>query len=1054
MSIAGLKISFIIFYCISLSFTNLNAQQKTPNAFYFASEIAADSRGNLFVIGKGNRIIKITPDGSAYHFAGHPKGFTQSKDGKGAEAMFAGTAGITIDEDDNLFIADYTTIRRVSPEGQVKTICGNPTISFVKDDNIKTTTFKRLGAIAVDKKGILYVTDQYYDSAEKRTNQIIRKIGPDEVTTIKNNDGRIFSCHYIRGLVCDKQGNLYVSAGAWSSAIIKITPDGMHSTIAGVYDSNKKNMAKFREGEVNSARFLSPWGIAINKKGEIYFSDSWVHRIIKIDNNQLTVVAGGGGKSASGHSIMNGSGQGGLADGRGTQALFSNPHGISFDKEGNLFIVDGSNSNNYIRKLSVNGMVSTFCKQEYNPVTKQYEQLERSTSSLVVDKQIGQPETKNEILSSEIKNQVDEMTVKANRFADSVLQNGNSIPNAGVVKEDIKLPAYDAARARSMPKKTYSIKEINSYINQIHTQLSKLLPADAVSSANAIAKQLDNDPGKMEATAIVAWESGAWEEAVLLITNAASRTGNEIVLSNAGAILDMTGLSDKAIPVLKTVAQIHPQNAIAHNNLGQAFTSLGMQDSAKHYFSKCLSLSPQHPEANNTAGYLELQKGNKEKAQTFFENSIRGSFNIKAYNGVLSIKKDYKITKLVSPKVKIPEYFNQFKYKLPRQCTRVEIAEEAKKEHLDFKKMINDAVEKYSAFKKEAELKFASQGVEQIKKKVLSGKKVLRPFQAMAYQMGLETTQSYAQDIRDLDEFNKDNKRQYDLIEKEYREEYVNVMKEFGSSPECCGEGNTSCCVETEAVCSALAKLKNKYLPQFAQLVEEKQIRYLNVERKYFDDLVYWNFLSATDNDDARRRFYDLVINHLRVLEKLCYTKILEPCKPVELKLQKYGDREITEIPEILCPISFSMRFWIGKLDGDCEKISFKAGEGIKFRYERNFVLKQHTISMGVGADIDKYEIKEAGIEAGAEFEATGSVYLTFDQQGNPTDGGLLGKLKAKVGVGFESGQKLKFSEGLSVQAGISSGLSFDPGPLKPLWDKIWEQEKPINKNVKIYKEN
>jgi hypothetical protein len=132
-----------------------------------------------------------------------------------------------------------------------------------------------------------------------------------------------------------------VSAGAWSSAIVKISPEGKMTTVAGLYDSNRKNLAKFKEGDVHSARILSPWGIAINKNDEIYFADSRLNRIIKIAKGKLSVYAGGGGKSAAGISIMNGAGSGGLVDGAHTQAEFQSPHGIAFDKSGNLFVVDG-----------------------------------------------------------------------------------------------------------------------------------------------------------------------------------------------------------------------------------------------------------------------------------------------------------------------------------------------------------------------------------------------------------------------------------------------------------------------------------------------------------------------------------------------------------------------------------------------------------------------------------------------------------------------------------------------------------------------------------------
>ena len=50
--------------------------------------------------------------------------------------------------------------------------------------------------------------------------------------------------------------------------------------------------------------------------------------------------------------------------------------------------------------------------------------------------------------------------------------------------------------------------------------------------------------------------------------------------------------------------------------------------------------------------------------------------------------------------------------------------------------------------------------------------------------------------------------------------------------------------------------LKNRYLPRFAQLNEEWQSRNMLIENKYIDDLLYWCYFSAIDNDDYRGRFY------------------------------------------------------------------------------------------------------------------------------------------------------------------------------------------------------
>jgi secreted PhoX family phosphatase len=67
----------------------------------------------------------------------------------------------------------------------------------------------------------------------------------------------------------------------------------------------------------------------------------------------------------------------GYTDGKALTARFESPNGIAFDKNGNLYIVDRSGStNSYIRKLSPDGMVTTFCKHEWNSKTSQYEEVE------------------------------------------------------------------------------------------------------------------------------------------------------------------------------------------------------------------------------------------------------------------------------------------------------------------------------------------------------------------------------------------------------------------------------------------------------------------------------------------------------------------------------------------------------------------------------------------------------------------------------------------------------------------------------------------------------
>ncbi|NOT51866.1 MAG: hypothetical protein HOP10_11390 [Chitinophagaceae bacterium] len=353
-----------------LSFTQLIPAQtpKLTGAFAASFGIVADSKGNLFVTGLNGKIIKITPEGKAELFAG---GARMGKDGTGKEAGFTDTEGIAIDADDNLYVADGQRIRKISPAAVVTTIAGTK-VAGLRDGDRTTAAFWNIENIAIDNSGTIYVTD-YAQAGASTGEYCIRKITADGyVTTIKNGDSMLV-LKYPRGLGCDAEGNLYVNASV-SHCIKKISPSGVITTIAGQCDKTKFNSV-YKEGDIKTAVLTCPSGMAIAENGDIYITDSRLQRIIKIANNKVTTVAGTGKFNFSGNPA--GAAEPGYADGKALTARFDSPNGIAFDSNGNLYIIDRSNSNNsYIRKLSPDGMVTTFCKHEWNPKTSQYEEVE------------------------------------------------------------------------------------------------------------------------------------------------------------------------------------------------------------------------------------------------------------------------------------------------------------------------------------------------------------------------------------------------------------------------------------------------------------------------------------------------------------------------------------------------------------------------------------------------------------------------------------------------------------------------------------------------------
>lgn len=372
-----LRLNWFIFLIPFLFSNKLAAQHaKLNTAFYYSSGIVVDSKGNVFVTGKNNKVVKITPQGKAELFAGGGK---NNKDGIGKDAGFSNTTGIAIDSLDNLYVADNTHIRKITQDGSVVTIAGSLTAE-VKDGNIKSATFLHLENIAIDKSGTIYVTD-YAPGKDwtpgKVTNTgeyLIRKITAQGiVTTLQNGNAGKLILKYPRGLACDKEGNLYVCVSS-SHCIKKINPTGIITTFAGQCDKTIYHSV-YTEGDINSAVLTTPSGIAIAANGDIYISDERLYRIIKIANNKVTTVAGNGKISFVGN--IAGAAEPGETDGKAKLALFQTPTGIAFDKAGNLYIVDGSSRvNSYIRKLSPDGMVTTFCKHVWNPKTEQYEEAD------------------------------------------------------------------------------------------------------------------------------------------------------------------------------------------------------------------------------------------------------------------------------------------------------------------------------------------------------------------------------------------------------------------------------------------------------------------------------------------------------------------------------------------------------------------------------------------------------------------------------------------------------------------------------------------------------
>jgi hypothetical protein len=193
--------------------------------------LAVDSFNNMYLLENNTRILKLKdPEhemnvtgylsyeqgisgGTMTIFAGGVT--TGSADGLSTEARFNGPKGITVDLDDNIYVADTLnhTIRKITLDGNVTTIAGSAGSSGYVDDVGTNARFDNPHGLCCDFDGNIYVAD----SANFR----VRKISPSQnyaVTTIagngtsSNTQGDNFSVGFgkLTDIVMMHDGNLLV----------------------------------------------------------------------------------------------------------------------------------------------------------------------------------------------------------------------------------------------------------------------------------------------------------------------------------------------------------------------------------------------------------------------------------------------------------------------------------------------------------------------------------------------------------------------------------------------------------------------------------------------------------------------------------------------------------------------------------------------------------------------------------------------------------------------------------------------------------------------------
>jgi len=297
--------------------------------------IAEDNAGNIYVADASNNTVrKLTPVGTNWvssTIAGLA-GSPGSADGINSSARFAGPIGVTVDNAHNLYVADF-------PNKHIRklTLAGSNWVSSTIAE--LAGSFRSPSGVTADRSGNLYVADPNNYTISKLSpvgsnwlSSTIAGLAGNSGSTDGTNSAARFNWPY--GVAVDRNGNVYVTDQG-NHTVRKLTPAGeswVSSTIAGLAGTSGS-----ADGTNSDARFDLPQGLAVDDDGNVYVADAaTVRKLTPIGRDWVsTTIAGTTWSSGS-------------DDGSNSDVQFEGPAGVAVDAAGHVYVTDGFT----IRKLT------------------------------------------------------------------------------------------------------------------------------------------------------------------------------------------------------------------------------------------------------------------------------------------------------------------------------------------------------------------------------------------------------------------------------------------------------------------------------------------------------------------------------------------------------------------------------------------------------------------------------------------------------------------------------------------------------------------------------